>query len=1627
MRKGRLLGRLFEIALVFVMIGAVLGAPPASVNKVEASPATIYVPDSYPTIQAAVDAAVAGDTITVRGGIYQEHVTLYKSLILQTDEGATIDGGGSLSTVTITAETCTVSGFNITGSGSHPNENAGIRIDSNGNNISGNTIRGNKCDGILLHDSYYNTIINNFISDNEASGIYAGWTHENTIEGNTISDNGGYGLHLGGGYNILSGNTISGNGDYGLFLPEGYNNILRDNVMSGNYRNFGVSYPEYNDVDTSNTVDGRPIYYLVGVEDALIDSASNAGYVLVVNSQNVTVRDLALTNNDKGVWLHDCYGCLVDNITAQDNDYGIYLQEASYCTVQNCTISGNGQGIYLSSSIGNVITGNIIQASEGTGIALYSSDGNFLTGNIVRDNRSGIRVSSSYDCRIEHNLVARNEYDGISIEGGRGHLVYGNTIYQNGRYGIRLWWGGAENNDINHNNFIDNGGNAETWYGEQTNSWDDGTEGNYWSDYEERYPDAQEVDETGIWDTPYEIPGDAGDKDNYPLVEPFETVIPIPNQPPDQPGNPSPADDAIGVSINADLSWTGGDPNPTDTVTYDIYLGTNATPPFKETIGPYPAMQYSVTYDPGPLDGATTYYWKIIATDSSNVSAEGPVWDFTTATIIYVPDDYPTIQAAVDAAVAGDAIVVRAGTYQEHVTLYKSLTLQTYEGATIDGGGSLSTVTVTANGCTVSGFNITGSGSHPNENAGLRIDSSYNTISGNDILGNKCDGILLHDSYHNTITNNLISDNEGSGIYAGWTHENTIEGNTISDNGGHGLRLGGSNNILSGNTIPGNGNCGLSLEGWNNILSGNLISDNGDYGLYLGGSDSTLRTNVMTGNDRNFAASYPHGNNDVDTSNTVDGKPIYYLVGVEDALIDSASNAGYVLVVDSQNITIRDLTLANNDKGVWLYGCYGCLVDNVTAQDNDYGIYLQESSYCTVQNCTISGNGQGIYLGSSIGNVITDNIIDTSEDTGIALYSSDGNFLTGNAVRDNQYGIRLEYSYDCRIEHNLVARNQYDGISVGGDGHLIYGNTISQNGYYGITLGGEGNDLHHNNFVDNGENARSWSSEGSNSWDDGSEGNYWSDYEERYPDAEEIDGTGIWDTPYGIPYDTGDKDNYPLVEPFDTLIPNQPPDQPDNPSPTDDATGISINADLSWAGGDPDPADTVTYDIYFGTNATPALNETIGPYPATQSSITYDPGPLAGDTTYYWKIIATDSHNISTEGPLWDFITQPSTPGITVTSPNGGENWTVGSMQTITWTSFEVTGDVRIGISRNGGSSWSDFIIDTANDGSASWIVTGPATAQARIRVMSASDGGIWDMTDENFVIDIEVWAVPMVADAGVEGSNPNLEFGIHPDATDGYDSDIDLPQPPPPPPDPEPALFEAYFSIVDAQFPKLNKDFRGAMPNEWTLKVNSTYQDIELTWDASNIPSDLCARMDTGIEKIDMRAQSSVVLAAGEYTIRISVSEQIEIQLPLKAGWNMISLPVDPGTTNSSLTLPDVEVLYTWNCESKSYASPSEILPGTGYWALVFEDVTETINGTPVEEYQLGGLCEGWHMIGGLSVEAEVIEYSGDVYGSLYHWDPGTLSYIARPLGNVMPGEGYWLLAFTDFSISLNPKQSVP
>ena len=115
----------------------------------------------------------------------------------------------------------------------------------------------------------------------------------------------------------------------------------------------------------------------------------------------------------------------------------------------------------------------------------------------------------------------------------------------------------------------------------------------------------------------------------------------------------------------------------------------------------------------------------------------------------------------------------------------------------------------------------------------------------------------------------------------------------------------------------------------------------------------------------------------------------------------------------------------------------------------------------------------------------------------------------------------------------------------------------------------------------------------------------------------------------------------PLWEFTTGLKVNNPPNPPSNPSPTNGATKVAINKKLSWTGGDPD-GDPVTYDVYFGTTSQPPK------VMSNQSALTYNPGALAYDTTYYWNIVAWDNHSSNASGTTfdpWNFTTKSYSSG----------------------------------------------------------------------------------------------------------------------------------------------------------------------------------------------------------------------------------------------------------------------------------------------------------------------------------------------------------------------------------------------
>jgi hypothetical protein len=170
------------------------------IQPVEAEPKTIIVPDDYPTIQAAINAANASDTIFVRNGTYYEHVVVNKTVCLKGEnrDGVIIDGNGTGIVVYITSQSVTVCNFTIK-NGKYSN----IAIESSHYvSVTYNKIINSSLHGIDLNASASVTIANNDIASRpeiEIDGIYlSNWmgSYGNSIIRNNKIANNDYGIYI---------------------------------------------------------------------------------------------------------------------------------------------------------------------------------------------------------------------------------------------------------------------------------------------------------------------------------------------------------------------------------------------------------------------------------------------------------------------------------------------------------------------------------------------------------------------------------------------------------------------------------------------------------------------------------------------------------------------------------------------------------------------------------------------------------------------------------------------------------------------------------------------------------------------------------------------------------------------------------------------------------------------------------------------------------------------------------------------------------------------------------------------------------------------------------------------------------------------------------------------------------------------------------------------------------------------------------------------------------------------------------------------------------------------------------------------------------------------------------------
>ena len=168
--------------------------------------------------------------------------------------------------------------------------------------------------------------------------------------------------------------------------------------------------------------------------------------------------------------------------------------------------------------------------------------------------------------------------------------------------------------------------------------------------------------------------------------------------------------------------------------------------------------------------------------------------------------------------------------------------------------------------------------------------------------------------------------------------------------------------------------------------------------------------------------------------------------------------------------------------------------------------------------------------------------------------------------------------------------------------------------------------------------------------------------------------------------------------PVTVLVANTAPYVPANPMPQDGATNQSgateeLRLTLSWTGGDPDPGDSVGYDVYLSKDS--ALVENKNPsalVSLSQALTTYTTAILDYSSTYYWRIVAKDNKGGSTDGPIWSFTTISSqTPVLIPFLPDPTNN----PRPLLDW--YDIAGAAKYHIQIDNNSDFSSPVINDAN------------------------------------------------------------------------------------------------------------------------------------------------------------------------------------------------------------------------------------------------------------------------------------------------------------------------------------------
>jgi len=362
--------------------------------------------------------------------------------------------------------------------------------------------------GIYLNYTNNGKIINNNCS--VYFGMFLDRSNNITVLGNDISNN-RYGIAVSFSNNtIISENSVNNNSIADIAFQWSRNATLTKNILTseGKELNFGgvsLSYSSSQEdlasytIDTTNLINGKPIYYYANEKGLGPNDFLNAGQIILVN----------------------CNDSLISNVNITGVYQGITIMYGNNNTILNSSLDNTYHGILvITNSFDNVISGNIMKNCY-NGIALYYDNNTLISRNIIEKSYYGILIGSVYNSTVSENIVSnsgmgitisignntkitKNNLEdnekGIYLSSSSGNIVSRNIIRNNKENGVYI----SENIDPSpstqnlffQNSFLNN--SVHAYDNGINNYWNNSIIGNYWDNYT-----GIDSNDDGIGDTPH--------------------------------------------------------------------------------------------------------------------------------------------------------------------------------------------------------------------------------------------------------------------------------------------------------------------------------------------------------------------------------------------------------------------------------------------------------------------------------------------------------------------------------------------------------------------------------------------------------------------------------------------------------------------------------------------------------------------------------------------------------------------------------------------------------------------------------------------------------------------------------------------------------------------------------------------------------------------------------------------------------------------------------------------------------------------------------------------------------------------------------------------------------------------